>query len=157
MRPEDLIFKPKHALDPDQVLDRLKQAADSKNANEIGQVMLEVFSVGVRPEFVPVLIDLLSQERHYKHEDIISAFQTLKDPRTVEVIYRASFIRHDYLDYDDTFGLARKCTWALADIGTEEALAKLRLLAKSENSMVSGYAQKRIDNWELERHRKRAA
>jgi hypothetical protein len=156
MRPEDLIIKPKCPLDPVQVLDHLKKASESQNANEIDQAVLMAFQVGLRPEFVPSLIVILDLQNHGEHEDIVRAFQQLKDPRAVDVVYRAALVRHDYLNYDVNFGLARKCTWALADIGTEEALAKLHILAKSDNQQIAGYAQKRIDKWEIERNRKLA-
>jgi len=68
----------------------------------------------------------------------------------------AARVRHEYLDYDEFFGLARKCAWAFADIGTPEAKAKLEQLASSENSLVAGYAKKRLDRWDDEKPRKRA-
>jgi hypothetical protein len=61
------------------------------------------------------------------------------------------------LHYDEFFNVARKCTWALADIGTPEAHAKLQLLAKNENPMIAQYAQKRLDGWEREMSRKGTA
>jgi hypothetical protein len=55
--------------------------------------------------------------------------------------------------YDECFGLARKCTWALADIGTPEAHARLEILAKHSNPQIAAYAQKRLDEWDDERPR----
>ncbi len=34
------------------------------------------------------------------------------------------------------------------------SLASDRIIATSSDSVVAGYAQKRIDSWEAERHRK---
>ena len=62
--------------------------------------------------------------------------------------------QHDYLDHDECFGLARKCTWALADIGTPEARAGLDRLALSPHGMIAEFAQKRLDQWEKELQRK---
>jgi hypothetical protein len=39
-------------------------------------------------------------------------------------------------------------------IGTSDALVKLQIIATSSDSVVAGYAQKRIDSWEAERDRK---
>jgi hypothetical protein len=47
----------------------------------------------------------------------------------------------------EELALVRKCTWALADIGTPEAKARLQDLAKSLNAQIAGYAQKRLDRW----------
>jgi hypothetical protein len=155
MRPEDLIIRPKHPLDPNQVLADLNEALESRNGDKIDGALLAAFQVGLRPEFVPSFIGLLDLLGHHSHEDIVSGLQQLKDPRAVDVIYQAAFVNHEYLAYDEFFGLARKCTWALADIGTGEAFAKLELLAASNNPVIAGYAQKRIDNWQKERDRKR--
>lgn len=100
------------------------------------------------------LLALLKMDGHYNHEGIIGILQRIKDARAVEGIYNASLLYHSYLAYDDTSGLARKCTWALADIGNEEAYEKLRLLAANPNVHVAGYAQKRLDSWEKEQSRK---
>lgn len=60
----------------------------------------------------------------------------------------------EYFNYDDTKSLARKCIWALADIGTEKAKEKLVLLSNSSDTLIANYARKRLNNWELELSRK---
>lgn len=100
------------------------------------------------------LLALLAMEGHYRHEDITSILQRIKDSRAVGELYDAALIYHSYLAYDDTSALARKCTWALADIGNEAAYRKLQLLASNPNAHLAGYAQKRIHSWENEQDRK---
>ena len=63
----------------------------------------------------------------------------------MDILYSTAMRNFDYLDYDEDFGLARKCTWALADIGTPDAWQKLQNLARSQNEIIAGYAQKRLD------------
>lgn len=106
------------------------------------------------PDYPLILAKLLLSTNHQRHEDIAHTLQGFKDLRTVDALFQAALVIHDHLHYDEFFGLARKCTWALADIGTPEALSKLQLLAKGENQLIAGYAQKRIDSWKSERHRK---
>src|ERR1700681_3531252 len=84
----------------------------------------------------PSLISILLSPNHRKHEDIVSMLQRSKDHRAVEALYQTAHASYGYLAYDEFFGLARKCSWALADIGTADAFAKLLLLAKSENSTI---------------------
>jgi len=43
--------------------------------------------------------------------------------------------------------LARKCTWALADIGTPSARSLLETLATNDNEIIAHYAQKRLEQW----------
>ena len=68
----------------------------------------------------------------------------------------AAVVTHQYLDYDEFFGLARKCTWALADIGTPEANTALQELSQVDNQTIADYAQERLDKWEQELYRKNA-
>jgi HEAT repeat protein len=154
MRPEDLIFPIEPGLTPSLVLERLSNGATSQDSDKIQLAITSAFQIGLRPEFVPKLLDILVLPNHISHEDIVSYLQQLKDRRAVDVLYRTALTSHPYLDNDEFFGLARKCTWALADIGTPEALTKLKLLASVENPSVASYAQKRIDSWQEELHRK---
>jgi hypothetical protein len=138
-----------------RVLQALGEATEKKDADGVERALGIAFQ-NLSPVFVPILITLLSAPWHHRHEDVARALQELKDPRAIDSLYQAAFVRYDYLAYDEFFGLARKCTWALADIGTSEAKARLTQLASGENHLVAGYAQKRLDAWEDERKRKTA-
>lgn len=92
---------------------------------------------------------------HTRHEDLASGLQKMRVPETVDALFAAATAQHPYLDYDEFFGLARKCTWALADIGTPLARQRLAELAANPNPTIAEYAQKRLDRWEAEAHRKK--
>jgi hypothetical protein len=139
-----------------RALQALEDAAKNEDADGI-DLALRIDFEGLTPAFVPVLIQLLGASWHQRHQDIAHTLQGLKDPRAVDALYQATFVRYHYLAYDEYFGLARKCTWALADTGTPEAKAKLKLLAAGENPVIAGYAQKRLDKWDDEQKRKRAS
>ena len=102
----------------------------------------------------PVLAELLLQPWHNRHEDIAKELQSLRDPATADALAEAAVNKLEYLAYDDSHPLARKCTWALADIGTPEARMHLERLAHNSDAEIAGYAQKRLDNWEREMGRK---
>jgi hypothetical protein len=72
----------------------------------------------------------------------------------VDALERTAYAVHNYLAYDDGFALARKCTWAPADIGTPEAQQALTRLASGDNAVIASYAQKRLTNWQNELRRK---
>jgi HEAT repeat protein len=139
---------------PNRVLRLLDEAAESKDSTQVECAMVLAYQSGMSAEFVPTLIRLLGLSWHERHEDLAHALQELKDPRAIQALSAAARAKHQYLAYDESRALARKCTWALADIGTPEALASLRMLASTEDPAVAAYAQKRIDAWEAERHRK---
>jgi hypothetical protein len=105
-------------------------------------------------DLVPTLVALLQAPWHRGHEDLARWLQDLRDPRAVDALYEAALTKHEYLEYDDSHALARKCAWALADIGSAEAQRKLRLLAGAADREVAGYAQKRLDEWTEEIARK---
>src|SRR5258708_3228946 len=127
MRPEDLILPRNRSLTPSEVSHRLREAAAKPMPDEVEAAGTAGHQIGLREEFVPALVELLQSKDHFRHEDIAAALQTLRDPKTVDALYEAAHARYEYLAYDEYFGLARKCTWALADIGTPEAKAKLTL------------------------------
>ena len=134
----------------------LEEAASGQSAEDLQCALIVGATFGFSPEHTPVLCQLLSADWHFSHEDIISTFQDLKDPRAVDSLFSATFVSHSYLDYDEFFGLARKCTWALADIGTAEARLKLEDIASGDNPLIAGYAKKRLHHWEDELKRKRS-
>lgn len=105
-------------------------------------------------ERVQLLLAQLADPHRQDHEDIVRELQALRPAEAVEALYRAAHDRHDYLEYDEFRGLARKCTWALADIGTPQARACLERLAAEPDPQVAEYAKKRLDHWEAESHRK---
>jgi hypothetical protein len=143
---------------PSLLIALLESAVASGNAEEAEGAFALIYSFkndkAFRKQAVPLLISLLQMEGHYRHEDIVSVLQRAKDARAVNAIYDTTLSTYEYLNYDDSFALARKCTWALADTGNEEAYQKLQLLAANSNAQIAGYARKRIELWEKEQDRK---
>lgn len=139
-----------------EVFGELNAAVQSGDASAIEIAVTHAYQVGLCREFVPALIALLSQRSHTRHEDIVLALQELKDASAVGALYETALQEYDYLSYDEFHGLARKCTWALADIGTTDAHGRLEALATHLNPQIAAFAQKRLESWEDERHRKGA-
>jgi hypothetical protein len=142
------------ATQPERALALLDEAARSGNADDVECALHVVGRCALDVDMVPRILHLLALPWHRQHEDLIGWLQQLRDPRAVDALHAAALVDHEYLDHDEFFGVARKCTWALADIGTPEALSKLRLLAASSNPLIAGYAQKRVDAWDAEAPRK---
>jgi len=135
---------------PDKVASVLEEAILSHDATDIECALHIAYTVGFRPVFMPLLITMLELTWHYSHEGIVDTFQYLKAPEPVEVLYRTALVEHEYRAYDEFFGLARKCTYALRDIGTPEAHEKLRLLTKCDNKIIAGYAQEHLHDFAKE-------
>jgi hypothetical protein len=140
---------------PDAVFKLLDDARCVGDADSVESALMIANGRTGDIDLVPTLIALLRATGHKRHEDLARWLQSLRDPRAVDALYESALMKHEYLEYDNSHALARKCTWALADIGTPEAKQKLRLLAKCEDQEIAGYAQKRLDRWEMEFDRKR--
>jgi len=140
----------------EQVRENLQRAMQRSDADAFEVALTAAHRAGLSPDLADLLAEALLMPWHMRHEDVALALQRLRDPRTVDALFRASLSKHDYLAYDEFSGLARKCTWALADIGTVEAKQRLEQLAGSENPTIAAYARKRLDRWEEERERKGA-
>ena len=140
---------------PTDVRAELLRAIDARDANAFECAVAAAFGAGLPVDLANVLAAALLMPWHTRHEDLATALQRMKDPGAIDALFEAALSRHDYLDYDEFFGLARKCTWALADIGTPAARDRLRELGRAKNATIAGYAQK-LDSWEKELPRKRA-
>jgi len=105
--------------------------------------------------YAPALIVLADADWHFRQEDVVLALQQLRSPDAVVVLERCTFSVHEHLAHDEFFGLARKCTWALADIGTPDAREALARISNCDNPIIAGYAKKRLGHWEEELNRKR--
>jgi hypothetical protein len=124
----------------------LEDALLGKNTDDISYLILLGFCFGFPRDSASVLCRLLLEEWHRSHEDIASALQDLKDPGTVDCLYRGAFLRLPYLDFDDAYALAVKCVYALRAVGTDEAKEKLSLLAQSDNEVVARNARMRLND-----------
>lgn len=146
-------------MDIDKIIERIERAISLVDPEVMDEELNPLYSLNQKElkHFVHVLIKALRCETHYRHEDIVSLFQKAKDPRANQVLFETTFKKFEHLSYDDTFGLARKCTWALADIGTNESKELLEKISLNSNEMIAGYAKKRLTNWEQEKNRKTAA
>nr|WP_319396638.1 hypothetical protein [uncultured Desulfobacter sp.] len=130
----------------DYILSNLEKAFNDKNADDIEDILFVGFSFSLfSNKFVNVLCDLIIEEWHYKHEDIAMILQELKDPQSIDNLYKTALSKYEYLDYDDSCALAVKCIWALGDINTDYAREKLKLLATSDNSIIKENAVRQLN------------
>ncbi|RFM25561.1 HEAT repeat domain-containing protein [Deminuibacter soli] len=127
------------------VLDGVEKACIEKDPEGIEyQLLLGFLFDCFTEQFSSLLCKLLGEEWHYKHEDIVFILQKLKSPNTVECLYNRALNKPAYMDYDDSYSLARKCIYALGDINTEPAREKLRLLATSDIPIIKEKAEKQL-------------
>jgi hypothetical protein len=146
------------AARPEIIESELRGALALQDARTVESALVLAFCFKVlTADLAPLLVELLLLPWHYKHEDIASALQGLRVPGTADALAQAALVKHDYMDADDSYPFARKCIWALADIGTREARAHLERLARANDTEIAAYAQRRLDKWNEELTRKGSA
>jgi len=129
---------------PERLRELLNETLASRQANDVESLLAISFVFGaLTSEAVPVLCLLLLADYHTRHEDVALYLQSLRDPRSIAALYDACFLDLPYF-WDDGDALARKCTWALHDIGTPEAFERLHALTDHPRSSVVDYARKRL-------------
>ncbi len=127
-------------------LTTLKSSVITKDADEVEDALVGVMQEErTEKEYVHLLIALLEADWHFRHEDVARELQRLRDPLAISSLRRVAERKFDYLEYNDSQALARKCTWALSDIGTNEARVALEEIASLPDQVVSGYAKKCLD------------
>ena len=85
------------------------------------------------------------------------ALQRTRDNRATKSLLKTAKSKFGYLDYDNSYPLARKCIWALAYIRTEDSKQALVELSEWHDEEIAGYAQKKLEKWEEEMNRITAA
>jgi HEAT repeat protein len=138
-----------------QLIDKLKFSLEAKDPDDVDIAVTNLFEIENPREITPILCSLLQAEWHFDHEDIARLLQEIGDPMSINALKETAYKKFDYLDYDNSYPLARKCIWALAAIGTKEAKEALEEIIDVTDPIIAGFAKKRIENWENEIKRKK--
>lgn len=138
----------------EEIFGRLVKAVEQRDPDEFEDAFSACLTTGKSDGLCKLLSKVLLEDWHFRHEDVASEIQQLKCECAVQALEQRASSNPEYLEWDENHALARKCTWALADIGTTEARDALARLAKSDIPVIRGFAQKRLDNWALEASRK---
>lgn len=135
-------------------IDQLRAAIEKQDSDVVESVLHLCYDKAGGADYVGLLDLLLLADWHMSHEDVAQELQRLRSPLAIPALRTTATRKFAYLEYNNSHALARKCTWALADIGTKEAKEKLLEIAACEDREVAGYAKKRLDSWESELGRK---
>ena len=130
---------------PKTIIEMLDGAINDKSSEKIEEsiYLISVFNL-YNKNYSNYFNRLILEDWHNRHEDIASALQRIKDPASVEFLYKAMHKKLDYLEYDDSYAFAVKCIWALGAIRDNNAIDKLKLLTESENEIISSNAKEQL-------------
>jgi len=101
-----------------------------------------------------LLCQIFEADWHQSHEDMARSFQGASNPVTSESLYKVALGEFEYLNWNDNYPLQRKCTWALADIGTPQAKEFLEQIKETANDTIAEFAAERLTEWDTEQRRK---
>lgn len=132
-------------IDKEHILHLLMEGLKNKNADDIEYTLLLAFYFGCSKKYTNTLCELILKKWHFQHENIAKMLQKLKDPLSVNYLFKAAMAEYDYLAYDDSNSLAVKCIWALGDINTSSSRDKLTLLANSDTPRIKKSALHQLD------------
>ncbi len=95
--------------------------------------------------FNELLIEFAYDKKHHNHEDLAFLFERKGSPKLIDCVYDLAIAEFEYMEYDEFFNIARKCTYALGYTNTPKAKEKLELLAKNKNKLIREYAIKQLN------------
>ncbi|WP_029758162.1 HEAT repeat domain-containing protein [Fusobacterium nucleatum] len=139
-------------LNLNKLLKFLEEIRIENNGEETADIIEILISVGFSIKdilentyFQKILCKLSKDKNHYQHENIALVFEELHSPKLIDCVYDLAIAKFDYMEYDEFFNIARKCTYALGYTNTPKAKEKLELLAKNENELIREYAIKQLN------------
>lgn len=133
---------PRH--DRELVPTQLRESLANRSLDDVECALRLAFKFKLSRHWAPTFAALLDEDWHFSHEDLASCLQDIRDPATVDALYRCALKRLSYLAYDEAYALAVKCIWALHDIGTSAAVERLESLASCDVEPIREAASERL-------------
>jgi hypothetical protein len=122
----------------------MQKAYETRNADDLSYALIIGGTFGFAPEHKDILRQLIEEDWHYSHEDVVTALKTWPTPDTVDALFRATQWIPKASEYDATRALAVKAIWALGAIPGPEAEKKLQLLTSSDNPILKKNAEEQL-------------
>lgn len=124
----------------------LQQAATTRDSEAVEMALLLGAHFTVPSAAIHLVHQLLVQTWHTRHEELVRLLQKWRDPTSVSPLAQAIQLkpRLAYLDYDDYGAFYKKCLWALAAIGTPEAVSAIQQCATSKDAVLREQAAYRL-------------
>ena len=115
---------------PDEdVLHQIESVLATRDAVVLDRILTQARTLRLSVRWAPAFARLLGERWHTQQEDLADALQDMREPSTIDALYAVAHDAAPYNEVDDGRALARKCVWALHDIGTPAAIARLHQLA----------------------------
>lgn len=137
------------------VLDQLHESIQKKDPDGLVRNIHIARLYKVLHKFLPFVAKVLPADWHQEHEYLIYFFQKNETKEAVPFIPQAIAAKFSYMydhdNEDDYYNFVRKCLFALADIGTDEALFWIRQYSQSEDPKIQELALEQVARLGLSR------
>lgn len=107
----------------------LREAVSTRDPTAFANGLAYALKFGAPSWVVDLLIEHGKDTWHERHEDVVSFFAWNRVERAVDALAEFALTEYPYRSYDEFETLGVRCTYALADIGTLPAVARLEELA----------------------------
>jgi 2-polyprenyl-6-methoxyphenol hydroxylase-like FAD-dependent oxidoreductase len=118
-----------------------------KNNSDLEDALTIFWVIDSNDDVLDILNELLLQNWHTRHEEIIHSIQKISSPKSIRYIKEAMQINFQYLE-DYGTGLRQfinQCGHALLSIGTKEAIELIYELSESKNQILKDEMLYRIN------------
>lgn len=137
-----LEFFGKKEVDNSLVKSLLTAAIMNKNEYEFDLLLMLLEHFNITKNYDLILAELLIQPWHHFHDRIAGILEFDKNEGIIDYLYQGALFSCDNLEYESDYcGFNRKCLYALARIGTKEAIEYIKKVSTSNNIIVSEYAK----------------
>lgn len=130
-----------------EALDLVQAARNAKDADALRDAIAALEN---NKESAPVLAQLLLEDWHDSHEDIVFELGLIGDAIAIGPISQAISIPFSHLvKWGNLQSFQRKCAYALARIATPESRAALEVIAQNIDPDLRAYGEEGLQKWPL--------
>jgi len=128
-------------IDYAYVRELLYDSIRANNELELDLLLMLLSHFKCENKYSEVLAPLLVQPWHHLHDRIAGVLEFSLDERVTDFLYQGATYRCDNLEYESDYcEFNRKCLFALAKIGTKEAIDYVKKVSDCDNTIIANHA-----------------
>ena len=148
-----LDFFGKNEVDYSIVHTLLINSIKNKKEMEFDLLLMLLEHFNITKDFDLILSELLIQPWHHFHDRIANILNFDRNNDTIDYLYKGALYSCENLAYQSDYcEFNRKCLYALAKIGTTEAINYIEKIAICDNLLVSQYANNILKEFGYQKH-----
>lgn len=137
----DFFGKPE--IDIKKIRFLFNEAVANNNELELDLMLMLIEHFDVSTKLDDIIAPLLIQPWHHFHDRIASILANSRNENIIELLYLGALYQCDNLNYESDYReFGRKCIYALLNIGTYEAIEKIKSIYNNQDKTISKHAKK---------------